>query len=437
MARRWFQVCRLLTGLVLFAALLAGCESSTANPGNTTTAPGVIKIGIDVPLVGADAGIGRAAEDGVRLAIDEANSQHVLPGYTLMLEAKNDVGASGMQDPSIGAVNVMELLSDARVAGMVGPLSSDVAKAEMPLTNQRGMAQISPATTASCLTQDTLESGCTGPDNLVPLLRPTGRVTYFRLVTPDNLQGALAADFAYKRLNYRRVFVVDDAEIDDAGLAPNFISQFTSDGGRITGHIHLQEMSDYTAQLRKIASTGPDAIYFTGKSARIGAALRRQMGAIASLRTTPFWLGNALTAAAFAQTIGPQSTGPIYSIAASADAAANPLAARFIQHYQSAYGPIGIYSAGSYDCAWILINALKAAIGGGAKPPATPDDGDAASGFRQSVLAATLKTDYDGLTGHQSFDGDGDTVNRVISIYRLADVNGQPGWTYVDAETGA
>ena len=437
MARRWLQVFRLLTGLVLFAALLAGCESSTPNPGNNTTTPGVIKIGIDVPLVGTDAGIGRAAEDGVRLAIDEANSQNALPGYTLMLEAKNDVGASGLQDPSIGAVNVMELISDAQVAGIVGPLSSDVALAEMPLTNQKGIVQISPATTASCLTQDTLESGCTGPDNLAQQLRPTGRVNYFRLVTPDNQQGALAADFMYKTLNYRRVFVVDDAETDNAGLAPNFISQFTSDGGHITGHIHLQEMSDYTPELRKIAITGPDAIYFTGESAGVAAALRRQMEAIPGLGATPFLIGDALTSAAFAQAISPDSAGQVYSITASADAATNPSAANFIQKYQSAYGPPGLYSASSYDSAWILINAIKTALNEGAKPPANSDDGDTASNFRQAVVAATMKTDYDGLTGHQSFDTNGDTMSRVISIYRLANIDGQPGWKYIGSEPGS
>ncbi len=437
MARCCFQVFRLLTGLVLFAALLAGCESSAPHPGNTPAASGVIKIGAELPLVGGDAEIGRAVADGIRLAIDEANRQQVLPGYTLMLDAKNDVGASGSQDPSIGAVNVMELIDDAQVAGIVGPLADSVARAEMPLTNQKGIAQISPATAASCLTQNTLESGCTGPDNLVPLLRPTGRVNYFRLATPDNLQGALAANFMYKTLNYRRVFVIDDAQADNAGLAPNFISQFTADGGHILGHSHLQNAGDSIAELRRIAILRPEAIYFTGKNAALGTALRKQMEITAGLETTPFLIGEALTASAFARTISPGSAGPVYSIVASADAPTNPAAASFVQNYQSTYGPVGIYSAGSYDCAWILIDAIKAALSTGAKPPATPDDGDAANSFRQTVIAATMKADYDGVTGHQSFNPDGDTRNRIISIYQLAEINGRPGWKYVGSEASS
>lgn len=437
MARRWFQVFRLLTGLALFATLLGGCESGTPHPGNNTATPGVIKIGAELPLVGDDASAGKAAEDGIRLALDEANRQHILPGYTLMLDAKNDVGASGMQDPSVGAVNVMELISDAQVAGIVGPLASNVARAEIPLTNQKGMVQISPATTASCLTQNTVESGCSGPDNLIPLLRPTGRVTYFRLATPDNLQGALTADFAYRTLGYRRVVVIDDTEADGASLASNFIDQFTSDGGRIAGHMYLQGRSDYAAELQKIAILRPDAIYFTGQSANSGSMLRRQMEATPGLETTPLLIGDALIADAIVQAGGPSSAGPVYSIAASADATANPSATDFVQKYQSMYGPIGLYSASSYDCTWILIDAVKAAISAGAKPPTAADDSDAASSFRQAVLGATMKTDYEGVTGHQSFDPNGDTMNRVISVYQITGAAGRPDWKYIGSESSS
>ena len=437
MARRWFQVFRLLTGLALFATLLGGCESATPHPGNNIATPGVIKIGAELPLAGDDASAGKAAEDGIRLAIDEANRQHILPEYTLILDAKNDVGASGVQDPSVGAVNVMELISDAQVAGIVGPLASNVARAEMPLTNQKGMGQISPASTASCLTQNTLESGCTGPDNLIPLLRPTGRVTYFRLATPDNLQGALTADFAYRTLGYRRVVVIDDTEADGASLTSNFINQFTSDGGRVVSHMYLQGRSDYAAELQKIAILRPDAIYFTGQSTNSGSVLRRQMEATPGLEATPLLIGDALIANAIAQAGGAASAGPVYSIVASADATANPSATEFVQKYQSMYGPIGPYSASSYDCAWILIDAVKAAISAGAKPPTAADDSDAASSFRQAVISALMKTDYDGVTGHQSFDPDGDTMNRVISVYQITDTDGRSGWKYIGSESSS
>jgi branched-chain amino acid transport system substrate-binding protein len=437
MERCRFRVFRLLTGLALFAILLGGCESGTPHPGNNIATPGIIKIGAELPLVGDDASAGKAAEDGIRLAIDEANRQHILSGYTLMLDAKNDSGASGMQDPSVGAVNVMELISDAQVAGIVGPLANNVAKAEIPLTNQKGIAQISPANTASCLTQSTLESGCTGPNNLIPLLRPTGRVTYFRLATPDNSQGALTADFAYRTLGYRRVVVIDDTEANGADLASNFINQFTSDDGRVVDHVYLQGRSDYAAELQKIALLRPDAIYFAGQNANAGSILRRQMEATPGLETTPLLIGDALIADAIVRAGGPASAGSVYGIIASADAIANPSATAFVQKYQSMYGAIGPYSASSYDSAWILINAVKAAISAGAKPPTAADDSDAASSFRQAVISALMKTDYDGVTGHQSFDLEGDTMNRVISVYQITDAADRPSWKYIGSESSS
>ncbi len=45
------------------------------------------------------------------------------------------------------------------------------------------------------------------------------------------------------------------------------------------------------------------------------------------------------------------------------------------------------------------------------------------------------KTDYNGVTGHHSFDQNGDTTNKTISIYQLADISGQPNWKYLTAQT--
>ncbi len=38
-----------------------------------------------------------------------------------------------------------------------------------------------------------------------------------------------------------------------------------------------------------------------------------------------------------------------------------------------------------------------------------------------------------GITGQQAFDSNGDTTNKVISIYQLAAVNGKPDWKYLTA----
>ncbi len=83
----------------------------------------------------------------------------------------------------------------------------------------------------------------------------------------------------------------------------------------------------------------------------------------------------------------------------------------------------------------ILLAAIKAAIAGGAKAPTSSSDSATAQTFRQAVIDQVAKTDYTGVTGHQSFDANGDTTNKTVSIYQLATVNGAPGWKYVTAIT--
>jgi branched-chain amino acid transport system substrate-binding protein len=47
------------------------------------------------------------------------------------------------------------------------------------------------------------------------------------------------------------------------------------------------------------------------------------------------------------------------------------------------------------------------------------------------VIAALQKISYDGVTGHQSFDQNGDTTNKVLTIYQLANLNGKPDWKFI------
>jgi len=83
----------------------------------------------------------------------------------------------------------------------------------------------------------------------------------------------------------------------------------------------------------------------------------------------------------------------------------------------------------------IIIQAIKNAIAASAKPPTSSSDSATAQTFRQAVIDQVAKTDYNGVTGHQSFDANGDTTNKTVSIYQLATVNGAPGWQYVTAIT--
>ncbi|HXX78377.1 MAG TPA: ABC transporter substrate-binding protein, partial [Ktedonobacteraceae bacterium] len=214
MKKSWSRMFALAMGIPLLLAILAACGSGTSSTGGgstpAATASYTIKIGTDLPVSGKDESSGKPAQDGAQLAVDQANQNHTVANVTFVFDPKDDVGPSGTHDPTVGAQNVTALVADAEVAGMVGPFNSSVAKAEMPITNQGYLAQISPANTNPCLTKDTAESGCSGTNNLIPTLRPTSKVNYFRVATTDDHQGPAGADYQAK-LGHKNVYVIDDA----------------------------------------------------------------------------------------------------------------------------------------------------------------------------------------------------------------------------------
>src|ERR1700730_11158867 len=179
-------------GVPMLLAILAACGSGSTGTGATTptvAANKVIKIGTDFPTSGKDESGGKPAENGAHLAVDQANANKTIPGYTLQFDPMNDVGPSGAHDAAVGKANVTAMIGDALVAGVVGPFNSGVAEADMPVANQAPIALISPSNTFPCLTENSAASQCTGSNNILSQLRPTGNVTYFRIPTTDDHQG--------------------------------------------------------------------------------------------------------------------------------------------------------------------------------------------------------------------------------------------------------
>ena len=433
------RILALVMGIPLLLALLAACGSgtSTGTTGSSSTPTGskTIEIATDLPTSGKDTSSGKPAENGAHLAVDEANQQNTIPGYKLVFVPKDDVGPQGIHDPAVGAQNIRSLIGDGLVAGVVGPFNSGVAQAEMPIANQAPLLLVSPSNTNQCLTQEGADIGCTGATDYVPTLRPTGKVTYFRIATTDNHQGPVNADYLYNTIHLKNAYVIDDAETYGIGIANTFSGEWTKLGGKVLGRSSEQSSTtSYVSLLTQIASQKPDVIYFGGLDSTGGILVRQQMGQVPALKNTVFAGGDGLVTSTFATTIG-LNGGAVYGTVASTDVTKNPAAASFISKYQSTYGALGAYSAAAYDCAKITIQAIKMAIAAGAQTPQNSSDAAGAKTFRQAVIDQMSKIDYTGLTGHHTFDKNGDTTNKIITIFQLANVNNKPDWKAITVVT--
>src|SRR2546423_866333 len=224
------RLSKLLAGLAVASLALAACGTS----GGGTANKGTIKIGVDLPESGAEASDGIPTLNGVKYAVQ---TQTNVEGFTIEVSNLDDA-VSGVHDPQKGAQNMQQFVSDSKVLGVVGPFNSNVARAEIPISNRAHLAQISPANTNQCLTKNiyiptTLgapkDITCKDAGILAPAdLRPTGINNYFRVATTDDLQGPAMADYAVDVLKVTKLGVASDNEAYGKGIADTFTAEFNN-----------------------------------------------------------------------------------------------------------------------------------------------------------------------------------------------------------------
>ena len=280
--------CAAVLVLALVACSANGGGSSGASPG--ASGGGTIAIGIDLPLSGADASDGRPTANGAILAIEQANAHGFAHGaYTLKAELLDDA-VQGKHDPAAGAQNVKTFIADPSVLAMVGPFNSNVAKSEIPLTNDAGLAQIAPSTVSDGLT--------VGPDAAALREAHPDVNAFFRVCTRDSRQGAALAAFARKQ-GWKKIYVIDDDETYGKDLADVFAAQARRLGVQIVGRDHLvANQQDFKALLTKARALGPEAVFFGGTTSTGGGLVRRQMGDV-GLGSVPFLGGDGISDQSF------------------------------------------------------------------------------------------------------------------------------------------
>jgi len=353
---------------VLILLLLAGCS-----PEND-----VIKIGCSAPLTGDQAKIGSDLCNGVKLAVEEANAKgEVIPGFHLRAYALDD------QHNPTQAVNVASrFASDPAVVGVIGHLNSSATKPASAIYHEARIPQITPAST--------------NPD-----LSAQGFDTFFRTCATDDVQGPSAARFAAK-LGFKRVFIVDDKTTYGKGLADEFEREARKLGLTVLGHEGLtQGDKDFSPLLTSIRAQNPDLIFYGGIYPE--AALLIHQARSQGLNAV-FLGGDGIAEPTLIRLATAAPAEGTYATQVGLDAKKIPEAQGFVEHYESKFGELGLYSGLAYDSANILIQAIQKA---GVRD-------------REKVLAALRSLgDFKGVTGEISFDPKGDNRHRVISIYRV------------------
>jgi branched-chain amino acid transport system substrate-binding protein len=393
-------------GATALAVVVAACSnspstSSSNGGGSADGSGGTIKIGIDEPVSGADASSGVPTANGAILAIEEANQNGFAGGKFKLESSLLDDSVQGKHDPAAGAQNVKTFISDSAVLAMVGPQNSNVAKSEIPLTNDAGLTQISASNT---------DDGLTIGDDARKLRMAHPDVNaYFRVCTPDSKQGSALAQFA-KKMGYKKAFVIDDNETYGKGLADVFDASFKQLGGSVLGHEHITaNQQDFKALLTKARAQNPDVVFFGGTTSTGGGLVRRQMADV-GLGNVPFMGGDGIAEDEFVKIAGDAANGTYISIGAP-DATKLASAKQFVDAYRARFkSDVGPYSANAYSAAKIEIAAIEKAIkDNGGKLPTRAD-------VRKNVAATS---GFESPIGKVSFDPAGDTTAPILSLVKV------------------
>jgi len=411
---------RNLKGTAVVAVAMAVAVACGGGGGGTTTGgatKGEIKIASELPTSGAEAASGLPGQQGVQFAVSYYMQQHSdgLKGYKLTFVPFDDA-VNGVHDPQKGAQNVQQMLADPKILGMTGPFNSNVARAEIPITNQNDLVMISPANTNECLTQ-TFDYCNPQPS----ALRPKGGNNYFRVAAADTFQGPAMADFAIDTLKVTKFAVWSDNETFGKGIADNFGKEVVKKGATVVVRqdFDWKSTTDFKPFLTKAKNAGAEAVYAGATSPTKGCIPRGQSKGILD---NAYYLGpDGISDTTCIKDAGDMANDKMYSTVAAADAQQNPDAASTVAAYKKAFPKkedIAAYTFPSYDCTAIIIDAIGRAIdANGGKMPSR----------KQVVTAVAATKDFKGLTGVYSFDKNGDPTKPTMAFFQYKSGD----WTWV------
>ena len=374
---------------------LAACGQKEAAPTQAATAePGevVVKIGHAAPLSGPVAHMGKDADNGVAIALDEANAEGlVIGGQKVKFEL---VSADDAGDPKT-ATQVAQRFVDDKIVGLVGHLTSGPTITASKIYAEAGIPQITPSATS-------------------PQVTSQGYKNVFRMIADDVQQGQAMAEFVVNKQGIKKIAVVDDRTAYGQGVADEFEKAAKAAGAEIVKREFTNDKAtDFTAILTAIKATNPDAIYYGGMDAQAGPMARQmqKLGIKAKL-----FGSDGLYTPVFLQLSGDAGEGQ-YSSQPGAPRDKLPGYTSFEEKLKAKTGAgVVLYSTYAYDAARVLVDAMKRA-----------DSVDPAK-----YLPAVQQSKFNGATGMVEFDEAGNRKNGAVTIYQVR--NGQ--WEIADVVGG-
>jgi len=383
----------LLSLLALASLVLAACQPTAAPYTCTDTlgcvdvAPGTaVHIAYALVVAGPDSSLGIDVRRGVEIAIDD---KATVLGHPIELTGE-DTGCNAEG----GQAAAQKLAADKTIVAIVGTSCSSEARVAAPILSDAGFTLISASNTAPDLTA-----------------AATHIAGYLRTAHNDEVQGAVAAEFAYNSLGVTKVATIHDGSLYAQSLVGVFVKRFEELGGTIVAAQAVQPTdTDMHTILIDFAAAQPEMIYypiFVAAGGFVTAQARETPG----LETVALMGADGIFSPDFLAAAGPAAEGMYHS---SPDFSAFGTGyAAFLTKHDAKYGekPLSAFHAHGYDATNIIFAAIeKVAV----------QDADGTLHIPRGALRAAMfaTSGFAGLTGTLTCTPTGDCSDPKIAVYQ-------------------
>jgi branched-chain amino acid transport system substrate-binding protein len=338
-----------------------------------------IVLGVSESLTGSEAAAGAEDRDAVVASVLRWKAAHgeQLKGHDIEVRAEDD----GCTESEITKKAAERLLRAPGLVGVLGLGCSAGAKEAIPLYANAGIVTIS-----GSATQSDLASG-----------QPAGGF-FFRTSYRSELQGMIGGQFVAETLKAKTAYMIDDGESYGQDLIDGARRVMESSGVAVTRETIQRGSVDFNALAKKIAQANPDFVGFGGFNPEAVLLYRQLRDAGYS---GPFGAGDAAASVlTFVEPVGAEAAEGVYFVGCPLT-----LPDDFVSDFKKVHGSApeaSAFTAQYADAATVLLDAVSGV--------AEEADGSLVidpTALRDAVRQTRL---VDGVSGHLSFDGNGDRI---------------------------
>jgi branched-chain amino acid transport system substrate-binding protein len=407
-----------VAALAVVALAAVGCSSSSssssgATGGSSSAASGgnVVDVYSSLPMQGGSSAQTIPLVNGIKLALAQANNK--AGQFTVNYKELDDsTAAAGKWDPGQTQANAKQAATDPKAVYYMGEFNSGASEVSVPILNQGGIPQVSPANTYVGLTTSLPGSAPGEPAKYYP----TGARTYLRIVPIDSIQAA-ADLMAMKQAGCTKVAVANDKEAYGQGLATLIGLEKGFYGVNVLSDTGIDPTAgNFRTYAQTVKASGADCFFFAGIVSNGAVQITKDINA--AIPTAKIFGGDGVctdsyTAAAKGGV--PAAIDPlIQCTVATLNLASYPGGKDFLAAYKAKYGsaepdPYAIYG---YE-------AMKLGLDTIAKLGADGNN-------KAKVLAALFATtNRSSVLGTYGFDKNGDTTLKSYGLYKVGS-GGEP-----------